>query len=144
MLRPPRGISGHLGTAACAGRGLRPLDRLSALGDGGCQALPQGLVGPLHQVAATDVEGGDRQQRRSRLRRAGRPFRAAPATALSPVRALAIGTAVTLAAIDLAYAPPGRISRRYLVDAGAEAAWVAAWLRSSRSDEAARGIREPR
>jgi hypothetical protein len=40
---------------------------------------------------------------------------------------LGVGTATVLAAADLAYAPPGRISRVYLLDAVVEAAWVVAW-----------------
>jgi hypothetical protein len=42
-------------------------------------------------------------------------------------RRLGVGTALTLAAVDLVYAPRGRISRMYLVDAAMEAAWVLAW-----------------
>lgn len=44
-------------------------------------------------------------------------------------RRIGIGTAATLAAIDLRYAPPRRISRVYLVDMIAEIAWIALWLR---------------
>jgi hypothetical protein len=43
---------------------------------------------------------------------------------------LGVGTATVLAAVDLAYAPPGRIRRVYLLDAVLEGAWVAAWWRS--------------
>lgn len=44
-------------------------------------------------------------------------------------RGLGLGVAGTLAAVDLTYAPPGRISRAYLVDAAAQAGWIAGWLR---------------
>ena len=47
--------------------------------------------------------------------------------ALRLSRRLGQGTAATLAAIDLAYAPPGRISKVYLVDAAAELTWVVLW-----------------
>ena len=43
-----------------------------------------------------------------------------------------IGTATVLLAVDLRYAIPGRISRMYLLDAVAEAGWIAAWLASDR------------
>lgn len=49
---------------------------------------------------------------------------------LAGARRVGLGTAAALGLIDLVYAPPGRISRVYLVDAAAEAGWVAAWLRS--------------
>jgi hypothetical protein len=52
--------------------------------------------------------------------------------ALAGARRIGLGTAGTLAAVDLVYAPPGRISRVYLVDAVLEGAWVLAWLRSYR------------
>ena len=45
-------------------------------------------------------------------------------------RLLGIGTAATLGSVDLVYAPPGRISRVYLVDAACELAWVALWAAS--------------
>ena len=51
---------------------------------------------------------------------------------LRQARRLGIATAATLLAIDLRYAIPGRISRMYLVDAAAEAAWILLWLRGSR------------
>jgi hypothetical protein len=47
---------------------------------------------------------------------------------------LGIGTSVTLGTVDLVYAPNGRISRMYLLDALLEAAWVAAWLSARRGD----------
>lgn len=43
-----------------------------------------------------------------------------------------IGTAATLLAVDLAYAPVGRIRWTYLLDGVLEAAWIVAWLRMSR------------
>ena len=48
--------------------------------------------------------------------------------ALRQARRIGIGTALTLGTIDLVYAPRGRISKVYLVDALAEGAWVLAWL----------------
>jgi hypothetical protein len=55
------------------------------------------------------------------------------ATASTPsgfhhARRLGIGTAAVLATIDLVYAPTGRISRTYLVDAAVELGWIVAWL----------------
>lgn len=47
-------------------------------------------------------------------------------------RNLGISTATTLLAIDLVYAPAGRIRKTYLVDAAMEAAWLAAWARRPR------------
>ena len=47
-------------------------------------------------------------------------------------RTVGVGTAATLAAIDLAYAPSGRISRMYLLDAAVELAWIAVWSRVRR------------
>jgi len=44
-------------------------------------------------------------------------------------RRLGIGTAATLAAIDLFYASRGRISAIYLLDAAIELAWIRRWLR---------------
>ena len=43
------------------------------------------------------------------------------------LRDLAIGTALALAAIDVRYGLPGRISRIYLLDAVAEVALAAGW-----------------
>lgn len=43
-----------------------------------------------------------------------------------------IGTAATLLAVDLAYAPIGRIRWTYLLDGVLEAAWIVAWLRMAR------------
>lgn len=42
-------------------------------------------------------------------------------------RRLGVGTALTLGGVDLVYAPRGRISRTYLVDAAAEIGWLLAW-----------------
>jgi hypothetical protein len=44
-------------------------------------------------------------------------------------RRLGLGTALTLLAIDLIYVPVGRIRGTYLIDAAAEIAWIAAWLK---------------
>lgn len=43
---------------------------------------------------------------------------------------LGIGTAATLAAIDLVYVAKGRISKVYLVDAAVELAIIRTWLRA--------------
>ena len=50
--------------------------------------------------------------------------------ALQQASRIGIGTALTLGTIDVVYAPRGRISRVYLVDALLEAAWIVAWLRA--------------
>jgi hypothetical protein len=52
----------------------------------------------------------------------------APA-AISAARRTGLGTATSLALIDLRYAATGRISRMYLVDALIEAGWILAWTR---------------
>jgi hypothetical protein len=59
----------------------------------------------------------------------------APATpdGIAAARRIGIGTAGTLLAIDLTYAPRGRISRFYLLDAVLEAGWVLVWLKTWRS-----------
>lgn len=44
---------------------------------------------------------------------------------------IGIGTAATLAAIDLRYGIPGRIRRIYLADAVVELGWIAAWIRAA-------------
>ena len=49
---------------------------------------------------------------------------------LAAARLIGIGTAATLAAIDLVYVPRGRIRVTYAVDAAAEIAWIVAWLRT--------------
>lgn len=51
--------------------------------------------------------------------------------ALTTARRLGVGTALALAAIDLTYAPRGRISRVYLLDAAVELGWVLAWAATS-------------
>ena len=57
------------------------------------------------------------------------------ADSLAQAKRVGLGTAATLGAIDVTYAPRGRISKMYLLDALAEAAWILAWLlaRPSRS-----------
>ncbi len=50
----------------------------------------------------------------------------------SMARLIGLGTAGTLAAIDLVYAPKGRISRVYLLDAVIEAGWIGGWLFTGR------------
>jgi hypothetical protein len=62
------------------------------------------------------------------------------AAALEQTRRIGLGTAAVLGSIDLVYAPRGRISRMYLLDALAEGALVAAWLAAGRSS---RGSRRP-
>jgi hypothetical protein len=47
--------------------------------------------------------------------------------ALRVAARVAVGTAATLAGIDLVYVPRGRISKTYLVDAAAELGWIALW-----------------
>jgi hypothetical protein len=61
-------------------------------------------------------------------------FAAEPtAPALRQARRVGVGTAATLAAIDLAYAPRRRISRVYLLDAIAELTWIVLWLRPAKT-----------
>jgi hypothetical protein len=50
------------------------------------------------------------------------------AGSLAQAKRIGLGTAATLGAIDISYAPRGRISKLYLLDALAEAAWILAWL----------------
>lgn len=50
---------------------------------------------------------------------------------VAQARLLGIGTAAVLAAIDLVYAPTGRISRMYLVDAAVELGWILAWSKAT-------------
>lgn len=60
-------------------------------------------------------------------------LRAEPsAVGMAQARRIGVGTALTLMAVDLGYAPPGRISRVYLLDAVAEGLWVAVWWRRRR------------
>jgi hypothetical protein len=49
---------------------------------------------------------------------------------LVPARRLGIGTAATLAAIDLVYVTKRRISKIYLLDAAIELSWIRQWLRT--------------
>ena len=53
--------------------------------------------------------------------------------AQSLARRLGVGTAATLVAIDIGYVSRRRISPRYLWDAAAEVAWIAAWAWADRS-----------
>jgi hypothetical protein len=53
--------------------------------------------------------------------------------AQSLARRLGLGTAATLAVIDVVYVTRRRISARYLWDAAIEVAWMAAWTRVERS-----------
>jgi hypothetical protein len=60
----------------------------------------------------------------------------APATpaGMDVARRVGRGTAQSLLAIDLVHVPAGRIAPTYLLDAAAEACWLAAW-RTTRSDD---------
>ncbi len=51
---------------------------------------------------------------------------------VAAARRIGLGTALTLGAIDVAYAIPHRISRVYLIDAVLEAGWVLVWARTLR------------
>jgi hypothetical protein len=51
---------------------------------------------------------------------------------LAQAARIGTGTALTLGAIDIRYAVPGRISRTYLLDAVVEAGWLAAWAATAR------------
>lgn len=53
---------------------------------------------------------------------------AADEPAVRQARRMGVGCAATLGAIDIAYAPRGRISRMYLLDAVAESGWLVAWV----------------
>lgn len=58
-------------------------------------------------------------------------FAAASASGgLRHARRVGVGTAAVLAAIDVIYAPAGRISKMYLLDAAVEVAWIIAWSRA--------------
>jgi hypothetical protein len=52
--------------------------------------------------------------------------------ALQQARRIGVGTALTLGTIDLVYAPRGRISKMYLVDALLEGAWILVWLSAAK------------
>jgi hypothetical protein len=58
---------------------------------------------------------------------------AASPDGLVHARRIGVGTAATLGTVDLVYAPAGRISKVYLLDAVAEWAWVVAWSRARRA-----------
>lgn len=47
---------------------------------------------------------------------------------LARARQIGLGTALTMATIDLVHAPRGRISKVYLLDAVVEIGWALAWL----------------
>ncbi|MBG0826653.1 hypothetical protein HS041_02540 [Planomonospora sp. ID67723] len=51
-------------------------------------------------------------------------------------RRIGVATAATLLAIDMIYVPRGRIRATYLLDAAAEAAWLAVWRRRTGHDSA--------
>lgn len=51
------------------------------------------------------------------------------AAGMAVARRLGIGTAATLAAIDLVYAGKGRISKIYLLDAAVELSLIRSWLK---------------
>jgi hypothetical protein len=62
---------------------------------------------------------------------------AADPASIRQARRAGVGCALTLGAVDLAYAPRRRISRMYLVDAAAQAALIAAWAATAiRADTA--------
>ncbi|UZX04359.1 hypothetical protein F8G81_18385 [Arthrobacter sp. CDRTa11] len=50
-------------------------------------------------------------------------------------RRLGIGTAATLAAIDLIYGGTGRISKIYLLDAAVELMWIRRWQRQRKTSQ---------
>ena len=54
-------------------------------------------------------------------------------------RRIGAGTAATFAAVDLAYASTGRISRIYLLDAVLELAWLLAWAGRTRKNRPPEG-----
>lgn len=56
---------------------------------------------------------------------------AAAQTSPKTSRALGLGTALWLAAVDVRYASKGRISKVYLLDAALELGWTAAWASTS-------------
>ena len=65
------------------------------------------VVNGLSQLAAASTPGGVAHARRT-----------------------GVGTAATLAAIDLVYVPRGRLRWTYLLDAAMELAWITAWARA--------------
>ncbi|MFF8670138.1 hypothetical protein [Streptomyces sp. NPDC015242] len=86
------------------------------------------VFGPKADVYLQRTTGG-------LLAGAGLAQLAAVADPEGPKHARRIGlvTAVTLLAVDLAYAPRGRIRPTYLLDAAMEAGWIATWLRGARA-----------
>jgi hypothetical protein len=71
------------------------------------------VVGSLVAVIGASLAAASRQDR---------------ALETSPLQILAIGSAASLGAADVAFAARRRISRIYLADAAAEAALVGAWV----------------
>ncbi|MFE6365526.1 hypothetical protein ACFVP3_36725 [Streptomyces sp. NPDC057806] len=59
-------------------------------------------------------------------------------------RRMGLVTAVTLLAVDLVYVPRRRLRPTYLLDAAMEAAWIAAWLRSTPATRPTRTMRQGR
>jgi hypothetical protein len=53
------------------------------------------------------------------------------AASLRQSRRIGMACAATLGGIDLVYAPRGRISRMYFVDALAELGWLLTWIRAA-------------
>jgi hypothetical protein len=51
-----------------------------------------------------------------------------------------MGTATTLAAIDVVYVPAGRIRWTYALDAAREIRWIVLWLRGGRASGHREGI----
>jgi hypothetical protein len=59
-------------------------------------------------------------------------------------RRIGLGTSSALAAVDITYAPGGRISRMYLADAAVQLGFICAWIRRRGSLEAdSAGRRRP-
>jgi hypothetical protein len=61
-------------------------------------------------------------------------FSIADSASVRQARRIGMGCAATLAAIDLIYVPSRRISPTYLLDALAEAGWLAAWATTFTAD----------
>jgi hypothetical protein len=59
------------------------------------------------------------------------------------LRALGIGCALGLAAIDVVHVSRGRIARVYLLDAAAEAALATSWWAAARRDGRSAGVSRP-
>lgn len=62
---------------------------------------------------------------------------------LRHARRIGVSSATVLLAVDLIYAPGGRIRRTYLLDAAMEAGWLAAWALSARSPRSSAGDAPP-